>query len=204
MGIVFASFSTSLDGFIARPDNHVGPLFDWYWNGDVEVTPPGYPITFHMTAASAAYWKEVSTEGAFITGRRLFDFTSGWGGSPPNDSPTFVLTHRPPPADWPPRPDAPFTFVNDLESAMTQAKEAAGDGDIGVAGPNVAQQCLNAGLLDEVRIDLVPVLLGSGIRYFDHLDEEVGFEDPIVVEGNRVTHLRYRVKKGQCPASEVR
>jgi dihydrofolate reductase len=193
MGVTFAVFSTSLDGFIADPHDQVGPLMDWYNNGDVEVRPPGYPITFRMSAASAAYWNENATEGAFITGRRLFDFTKGWGGRPPNNSPTFVVTHRPPPADWPPVPDAPFTFVGDLETAMKLAREAAGDGDVGVAGANIAQQCLNAGYLDEVRVDLVPVLLGAGIRYFDNLDASVELDDPQVVQGTRVTHLRYRV-----------
>ncbi|MBB5789516.1 dihydrofolate reductase family protein [Jiangella mangrovi] len=197
MGTVLSSFSTSLDGFIAAPDGSVGPLFDWYTNGDVEVRPPGYPITFHMTRASADYWNRTATsEGAFVTGRALFDFAHGWGGRPPNDAPTFVVTHRPPPADWPPIPDAPFTFVGDLETAMRLAREVAGDdGDIGVAGPNLAQQCLNAGWLDEVRIDLVPVLLGDGIRYFDNLDSQVVLEDPEVVQGSRVTHLRYRVRR---------
>lgn len=194
MGIVFASFSTSLDGFVADPDGDVGPLFDWYRNGDVEVRPAGYPITFRMSAASAAYWDEVSTEGAFVCGRRLFDFTRGWGGRPPNASPTFVVTHRPPPPDWPPLPDAPFTFVDSLDAAMAGARAVAGDGDIGVAGADLAQQCLAAGLLDEVRVDLVPVLLGRGIRYFGALPDTVLLDDPQVVEGTRVTHLRYRVR----------
>lgn len=197
MGTVYSRFSTSLDGFIADPADQVGPLFDWYNNGDVEVRPPGYPITFRMSAASARYWEETANEGAFVTGRRLFDYTHGWGGNPPMGSPTFVVTHRPPPEDWPPHPDAPFTFVTDgLESAMEQAKAAANGGDVGVAGANLAQQCLRAGLLDEVRIDLIPVILGQGIRYFDNLDENIELEDPQVVQGNRVTHLRYRVKRG--------
>ncbi|MQA78721.1 MAG: hypothetical protein GEV10_09625 [Streptosporangiales bacterium] len=197
MCAVFSSFSTSLDGFIADPHDQVGPLFDWYWNGDVEVKPAGYPITFRMSEVSARYWDGLDKEGAFVTGRRLFDFTKGWGGNPPNGAPTFVVTHRPPPEDWPPRPDAPFTFVPDgLESALDQAKATADGHDVGVAGADLAQQCLNAGLLDEVRIDLVPVLLGKGIRYFDNLDAGVMLEDPTVVEGTRVTHLRYRVRKG--------
>jgi len=129
----------------------------------------------------------------------LFDFTGGWGGMPPNNSPTFVVTHRPQPADWPPRPDAPFMFVGGLETAMKLAKETAGDGDVGVTGADIAQQCLNAGLLDEVRIDLVPVLLGAGIRYFDHLDASVVLEDPKVAGGKRVAHLRYRVRRRQSP-----
>ena len=93
--------------------------------------------------------------------------------------------------------DAPFTFVTDgLESAVAQAKAVAGDKTVGVAGPTIAQQCINAGLLDEVHIELVPVLLGQGIRFFDHLQRPVVFEDPTVIEGRRVIHLVYRVRNG--------
>lgn len=197
MGIVFSSFSTSLDGFIAYPDDHVGSLFDWYTNGDIEVRPPGYPLTLRMSEASARHWHETAdNEGAFVCGRRIFDYTQGWGGIPPMGVPTFVVTHRPPPEDWPPVPDAPFTFVTDgVESAVRQARAAAGDLDVAVSGPNVAQQCLNAGLLDEVRIDLVPIFVGTGIRYFDHLiDTSIAFDGPRIIEGNGVTHLRYRVR----------
>lgn len=198
MARIVSQFSTSLDGFIAGPDDQVGPLFDWYDNGEVEVTPPsdGYPITFHMSEASARYWRQVDREGAFVTGRRLFDFTKGWGGRPPGGSPTFVVSHRPPPGDWPPVPDAPFTFVDNLDDALDQARAVAGDGDVGVAGADLVQQCLQAGHLDEVRIDLVPVLLGSGIRYFDNLaGGPIAFEDPEIFQGTRVTHLIYRAKR---------
>lgn len=196
MARVVSQFSMSLDGFIADPNDDVSRLLDWYWNGDVEVTPPGYPITFRMSEASARYWHEVADpEGAFVCGRRIFDYTHGWGGNPPNGVPTFVVTHRPPPKDWPPRPDAPFTFVDSLESGLEQAKSVAGSHDVGVAGPNITQQCLNAGWLDEVRIDLVPVMLGKGIRYFDNITNvDAKFEGPDIVEGTGVTHLRYQVK----------
>jgi dihydrofolate reductase len=100
------------------------------------------------------------------------------------------------PEGWP-RADAPFTIVTDgVQSAVAQAKEVAGDKNVGLAGPNVIQQCLNARLLDEVTIELVPVLLGEGIRFFDNLaDPPVMFENPTIIEGDRVTHLRYRVRR---------
>jgi dihydrofolate reductase len=197
MGTVVASFSMSLDGFIADPEDNVGPLFDWYFNGSVEITPPGYPITYKMSEASAKYWNEFTKDaagGALVCGRRVFDYTKGWGGNPPMGGPAFVVSHRPPPENWPPRPDAPFTFVTDgVESAVAQAK-AAGNGNVGITGPNIAQQCLNLGLLDEVRIDLVQVLLGKGIRYFDNItNTSARFERAEVVEGDGVTHLSYRV-----------
>ena len=195
MGVVFSSFTVSLDGFVADPDGSVsGELLDWYNNGDIEVRPAGYPITFTMSAASAAYWHQNETEGVFVCGRGIFDQAQGWAGRPPNDSPTFVITHRPPPADWPPVPGAPFTFVDSVEAALTQARTVAAGRDINVAGPSIAQQCLNLGLLDEVRLDLAPIFLGAGIRYFDNLEnEKVHLELLQVVEGHQVTHLRYKV-----------
>jgi dihydrofolate reductase len=198
MPSVVASFCMSLDGFVADPDGNVGPLFDWHHNGDVEVVPPGYPLRFRMSKASAQYWEELIEQakgGAIVAGRAIFDYTSGWGGNSPMGGPVFVVTHRPPPENWPTETTVPYTFVHDgVESAVRQAK-AAGDGGVGVAGPNIAQQCLNLGLLDEVRVDLVPVFLGTGIRYFDNIENTgVRLDRVQVVEGDGVTHLQYRVR----------
>ena len=151
----------------------------------------------HVSEASAGYLREaLAGVGALVAGRRLFDHTRGWGGSHPLGVPVFVLTHTTP-EGWP-RDDAPFTFVTDgVESAVAQAKAVAGDKTVAVASPNVAQQCLNAGLLDGIGVDLVPVLLGDGIRFFDNLSNApVALEGPRVIEGTGVTHLYYRVK---CP-----
>ncbi len=196
---VSAQFSMSLDGFIGGSDGSVGPLFDWYEAGAVETWMAGHPRPFHLSESDAVYWKSLPKEGAFITGRNLFDVAKGWGGHPPNESPTVVLTHREPPDDWPPiRRDeqpAPFEFVGDLDTALERAGELAGGGEIGVAGPDVVQQCLRRGVLDELRVDLVPVLLGGGIRWFDDLDEVMLLDDPSIVPGIRVTHLTYRVRR---------
>lgn len=195
MATVIASFSMSLDGFVADRSDAVGPLFDWYGNGDVEVRWPGNDMVSHTTPASAEYLRDViDNTGALVTGRRLFDYTGGWAGSHPLGVPVFVVSHSVP--DGWPRDDAPFTFVTDgVESAVAQAKAVAGDRIVGVGGPNVAQQCLDAGLLDEVHVQLVPVLLGEGIRFFDDVQgAPVMLDDPVVIEGRRVTHLRYRVQ----------
>jgi dihydrofolate reductase len=196
MATVVAELSMSLDGFVADPSDQVGPLFDWYQNGDVKVaTAVPDRWTFRTSEASARYLREsMERTGALVTGRRLFDVAGGWGGTHPWGVPVFVVTHSVP-EGWP-REDAPFTFVTDgVERAVEQAKATAGDGWVGVAGPNVAQQCLNAGLLDEVHVDLVPVLLGRGIRFFDNLSNApVALEGPTVIEGTGVTHLCYRVK----------
>jgi len=193
---VVASFCMSLDGFVARPDDSVGPLFDWYQSGDVEVPMAGYPIDFHVSPASASYLRaflEPVRGGAFVCGRRVFDYTHGWGGNPPGGGRAFVVTHRPPPS-WSSENLAPFTFVSDVASAVSQAR-AAGNGTVGVSGPSIARQCLALGLLDEVRIDLVPVFLGEGVRCFSGLDSRFGLLERVeVVAGEGVTHLRYRVR----------
>jgi dihydrofolate reductase len=185
-----------LDGFIAHLDDGVEHLFDWYDNGEVDIQWPGNDMVSHVTPASAAYLRDtIANAGALVIGRRLFDYTQGWGGSHPIGVPVFVVTHSLP-EGWP-RADAPFTIVLDgVESAVTQASAVAGDKTVGVAGPNVIQQCLNAGLLDELWIELVPVLLGEGIRFFDNLTgPPVMLENPTVIEGDRVTHLMYKVRK---------
>ncbi|WP_309075850.1 dihydrofolate reductase family protein [Paenarthrobacter sp.] len=199
---VSAQFSMSLDGFIAREDDGIGPLFDWYEAGSVETWMPGHPVPFHLSEADADYWKSLPREGAFISGRRIFDVAKGWGGHPPDESPTVVLTHREPPQDWPPaRRDgkpAPFEFVGDLDSALERAAHFAAGREIGVAGADVVQQCLRRGVVDELRVDLVPVLLGSGIRWFGDLATDILLDDPVIVPGTRVTHLVYQIRS---PAS---
>jgi dihydrofolate reductase len=109
--------------------------------------------------------------------------------------PAFVVTHTVP-REWV-YEGSPFTFVTDgVESAVEQAKAVAGDKDVGVSAASIAQQCLKAELLDEIHIDLVPVLLGGGVRFFDNLgDEPVELERMRVVEAPGVTHLQFRVVK---------
>jgi dihydrofolate reductase len=190
-----ANMSMSLDGFIADPSDGVEHLFGWYFNGNVEIPTAMPQLTFRTSEASAAHLREsFASVGALIAGRRLFDHTFGWGGRHPVDVPVFVVTHAVP-EGWP-RDDAPFTFVtNGVESAVAQAKATAGEKVVAVASPTIVQQCLNAGLLDEISVDLMPVLLGKGIRFFDNLaNTPVRLEDPRVIEGTGVTHLIYRVK----------
>src|SRR6266536_5469739 len=182
MAVVISEMSMSLDGFVAAPADQVGPLFDWYANGEVE-TPTAVPErwTFRTSEASARYLREgLMKIGAEVIGRRLFDLTNGWDGAGPSGAPVFVVTHSVPEERQ--DKDAPFIFVTGgVASAVEQARATAGDGLVGVAGPNIVQQCLDLGLLDEVRINLVPVLLGEGIRYFDNLaDSPVMLEDPQV------------------------
>ena len=196
MGKVVSQASMSLDGYIADPSGNVGPLFDWYGNGDVEVTGADPDRVFRVSAASAAYLRDAwSNAGASVIGRRLFDLTNGWNGKPPVGEAVFVVTHRPP-EDWD-FPDAPFTFVTDgVASAVAQAKELAGDRYVSVTPGNVGGQAFRAGLVDEVLVDLVPVVFGAGVRYFgDYAGSPLLLENPEIVQGDRVTHLRCRVRR---------
>jgi dihydrofolate reductase len=205
MGKVRTGHSVSLDGCIAGPND--GPeapmgeggekLLAWYSGGDTEYGLPGTEMVFRVSPQTAEVLRETSrTTGALVTGRRTFDLTHGWGGGHPLGVPVFVLTHTLPQEEWV-YEGSPFTFVTEgLENALEQAKTVAGDKDVGVIGASLVQQCIGAGLLDEIHFDLVPVLLGNGVRLFDHLDTEpVDLECIRVIEGAGVTHLTFRVVK---------
>jgi dihydrofolate reductase len=197
MSKVIAIMSMSLDGFVADPADGVAEVFDWYADsGDVEISTGGSsPMTFHVSEASAEHIRSLTSElGAVLTGRRTFEVADGWGGNHAW-GPAFVLTHEVP-AGWP-RPDSTVHFVSDgIESAVAQATAAAGGKAVGVHGADTIQQCLNAGLLDEISVDIAAVLLGSGVRLFDRLaDTPATLGDPTVIAGAGVTHLRYPVNE---------
>ena len=196
MSKVAAIMSMSLDGYVADLDDGVDEVFDWYTSGDIEIHTGGSdPMTFRVSEPSAEHLRGLASGlGAMLTGRRTFDAAQGWGG---NDAwgPAFVLTHEIP-AGWP-RPDSTVHFVTDgIDSAVSQAKAAAAGKSVGVHGADTIQQCLNAGLLDEICVDIAAVLLGSGVRLFDHLDGMPAvLGNPTVTAGVGVTHLRYPVRK---------
>ena len=205
MGKVSTGLSMSLDGFIAGPND--GPeqplgeggehLFRWYSSGDTEYRLPGTEMTFMVSPQSARLLREAHSKmGAFVTGRRTFDITNGWGGRPPLGVPTFVVTHTLP-GEWV-YGRSPFTFVTDggVENAVERAKAVAGEKDVAVGAASIAQQCIRSGLLDEIHIDLVPVLLGDGVRLFDHLGAgPIELERTDAVEAPGVTHLTFRILK---------
>jgi dihydrofolate reductase len=202
MGKVATGLTMSLDGFIAGPNDGPGQplgeggmrLFDWYSSGDTDYEMPGTEMVVRVSPQSADLLREAHAKmEAFVTGRRTFDITNGWGGSPPLSVPTFVVTHTIP-QDWV-YEGSPFTFVTEgVESAVEQAKEAAGEKDVAVGAASIAQQCIRAGLLDEIHIDLVPVLLGDGVRLFDNLgDVQVELERTEIIEAPDVTHMTFRV-----------
>ena len=195
MANVIAIMSMSLDGYVADPSDGVAEVFNWYTAGEVDVPNPSSDFTFHVSAASAGHLRALMSEvGAMVTGRRTFDLADGWGGQHPWGIPAFVVTHRVP-VGWP-RAGSTVHFVTEgVESAVTQAASAAGDRAVGVHGGETIRQCLDAGLLDEIQIDLAPVLLGSGISLFDGLQKApVILGNPRVIAGIGVTHLRYPVR----------
>ena len=152
-------------------------------------------MTFRVSRPSAEHLHGLISElGAMLTGRRTFDEAQGWGGNHAW-GPAFVLTHQIP-GGWP-RPDSTVHFVTDgIESAVDRAKTAAAGMSVGVHGADTIQQCLNAGLLDEIQVDIAALLLGSGIRLFDRLaSTPIVLGNPSVIAGIGVTHLRYSVRK---------
>jgi dihydrofolate reductase len=192
---VIATASISLDGFVARPDDNPGPIFDWFEAGDVAIAPGDPDRVFHIDQASADYtvasWRRTVVG---IVGRRLFDITNGWDGRPPGglDGHVIVVTHEPP-TDWPFADSAPFSFVDGIEEAVRQAVERAGDLDVSITGGDLTGQALRAGLVDELRLGLTPVILGTGKSFFgDYAGDPILFDDPEVVQGERVLHLHYR------------
>ena len=195
MGKVITGISMSLDGFIAGPGDDVQHLFTWYFSSDTDIPVQGGRMVLKVSPQSAEVFAEaMRTTGAMVAGRRMFDVARAWDGTPPFAS-CFILT-RTVPQEWV-KEGSPFTFVTDgIESAIRQAKQAAGDKNVAVATASTTQQCLKAGLLDEIHIDLVPVLLGAGIRLFEHLGTApIQLESNGVIDAPGVAHLRYRVVK---------
>ena len=192
MSTVIMHNVVSVDGFIADADDEVGPLFDWYGNGDVPLDDAG---TMKVSPTSAAYAKPMwASIGSMVIGRHLFDITNGWEASPPAGDHVVVVSHRPRPEGW--HPEASYYFIDDVAAAIAKARELAGERVVAVAAGNVGGQAFALGQVDEVAMDVVPVVFGSGKRYFGAVESEQLLEDPhTVIQGDRVLHLRYRVRR---------
>lgn len=196
MGKVMVVAAMSVDGFIADPSDGVGPLFDFYGNGPVATAPGDPERTFHVTPQTAEYLEGWRNVGACVIGRRLFDITDGWGGRPAAGDHVFVVTHSAP-TGWAFAADAPFTFVTDgVRSAVEQARAFAGDRDVSVSAGDIGRQALDEGLVDEVVLNVAPAVFGRGVRFFGEIAKPpLLLENPTVVEGDRVIHLTYPVRK---------
>ncbi|CAN5259786.1 dihydrofolate reductase family protein [soil metagenome] len=212
---LMCDISMSLDGFIAGPNQNLDqPLGDGgerlhEWVFGLASFRERHGLSGGTDNADSEVIEEtLSRTGATVMGRRMFSGGKGpwsddpnaagwWGDDPPFRTPVFILTHhaRETVAKT---GGTTFTFVTDgIESALEQARAAAGDKDVAVGGgASVVQQFLRAGLLDELQIHVVPVLLGGGVRLFDNLGaERVELASTRVIESATVTHLKYRVVK---------
>jgi dihydrofolate reductase len=182
--------SMSLDGFIAGPnegpDNGLGDggerLHEW-------------PFPGAENGANRRIYDEFMATGAIVAGRGTFEPAAGWGGDHHDGASIFIYSRREPGIDigeWP-----LVTYMSDVNTALAQAKEAAGEKNVLVHGAAVAQLALAAGLLDELEIHLIPVLLGQGRRLFDNLEpEHIELERTRILEGEGgVTHMHYRIQR---------
>ena len=199
MSTVMTHAVVSLDGFIADDHDDVGPLFDWYFNGDhalsaqqmADPEPGGFRMSKTSFDYTSAMWDRI---GAIIQGRHLFDLTNGWEAKPPAGDHLLVVSHRPKPEGWHPEADVPF--FDDLAEAVAEARRRAGDKIVAICAGDMGGQALAAGLVDEVAMDVVPVVFGSGKRYFGPIDGQHLLEDPhVVIQGDRVLHLRFAVRR---------
>jgi len=190
--------STSLDGFITGPnegpDNGLGHgghrLHEWAMTGgDVDLE-----ALSRSGGVNGKVVDEFMSTGATVAGRRTFEWAGGWGGDHHDGAPIFIYSRQEPGIDisgWP-----LVTYVDSVESAMSRAKEAAGNRNVLVHGAAVAQLALAAGVLDELELHVVPVLFGQGRRLFDGMDpDQIELERTRILEGEGgVTHLHYRVQ----------
>ena len=203
MGKVTFNMTMSLDGFVADPndgpENGLGDggdgLFTWYFSGDTEVfMSEGVPPLKVSKQSAKILKKAFSNIGAGVWGRRTFDIAHAWGGNPPG-SPAFIVTHNIP-QEWV-KEGSPFIFVTDgVESAIHQAKKAAGDKDVVICTPSILQQALKAGLVDEIHVDVAPILIGGGVSLFDHFGSApINLECIGNIQAPGVTHLGFRVIK---------
>lgn len=193
MGKIVMYASVSIDGFIADRHDQPGALFDWLISGEVPLDESGaLKVSQRSYDYTRAYWGQI---GVTIVGRHVFDLTDGWDGKPPSGiDHVIVVTRRPAPQGW--DSAAPFHFIDGIEAAVSMARELVGERIIEVAAGEVGGQVFAAGLIDEVRMDVAPVVIGAGKRYFGSLEVQHLLEDPEeVIQGNRVLHLRYPVSR---------
>jgi dihydrofolate reductase len=199
MGKVIASITTSVDGYVTGPGD--GPEYGLGRGGErLHYWVMGGPWTyegghdFAMHGPDKEFYDElVSAMASGVVGRGMYDAAGAWGGTNPFPGTLFVLTHRT--ADQP-AAETGFRFVADLDTALAQAAETAGDGDIAVGGgADIIRQALAAGKVDELAISTAPVILGGGKRLFDGFDRDIDLEVIKVYSSPYATHVRYTVAK---------
>ena len=195
MGVVWLNITTSLDGFVAGPNDDVARLHEWLFAGDIVVKQGSGEFRLRTEADATNFREMLSRSGAIVMGKRTSDLGSEpWGDDPPFPAPCFVVTHESRPTLRKGRTS--FTFVTGgIERAIALARDAAGATDVQVmGGASTAQQAVSSGLLDEIELHIVPLLLGDGKRLFPD-GAAVQLEQTQIVPSVGVTHTRYRVVK---------
>ncbi len=195
MSKVIIEMSMSLDGFVSGPDD--GNEFPLGRDGIKHVFAWYSSATEKGGANRDEVERMYAESGAYIFGRRTYDITGGWGGSHPvKGVPLFILTHNPPAPETVPKGDSKIVFVTDgIESAVRQAKTAAGGKNVVLSGASPCQQALESGVVDEVLIHLAPSLIGSGVRLFERFKAPISLEKLSATDGPFATHVRYSVVK---------
>lgn len=195
MGKIISNMSMSVDGIIHADTDGVDRLFQWYSAGPQEVASESSAVGYSMEPDNARYLAESKDQiKVIIGGRNVFDEAGGWGGKHPTGAKVIILSHSTPDG-WQDTDDIRFMDAH-ITEAVDAARGLADGADIAIATPTIVKQCLEQGLLDEITIDIVPVLLGKGLRYFDQLDDlDIKLSEPTIVQGTGVTHLRYTVQK---------
>ncbi len=187
------NFSMSLDGYIAGPNDKPGNpggdgfdrLHEWF--------APGGGAFVRPSGAAGELFDEIMAFGALVTGRRTAEQANHWGGDI-NGTPIFVLSHRPPDPSIAAYPLVRYVSEG-IVSGVAQAKAASNGRNVIVHGAHTAQRALDAGVIDELQIDLIPVLFGAGRRLFDVLPSRVELEIVRVIDTPQATHIRYRVRR---------
>lgn len=195
MGKLISNMSMSVDGIIHADTDGVARLFQWYSAGPQEVASESSAVGYSMEPDNARYLAESKDQiKVIIGGRNVFDEAGGWGGKHPTGAKVIILSHSTPDG-WQDTDDIRFMDAH-ITEAVDAARGLADGADIAIATPTIVKQCLEQGLLDEITIDIVPVLLGKGLRYFHQLDDlDIKLSEPTIVQGTGVTHLRYTVQK---------
>ena len=206
MSKVIIDQTLSLDGFVTGPEDDARHplgtgggerLFDWYQGGEPMRGDGRFAPTGKNRAVVEATF---DAYGAFVTGRRTYDFTNGWKGTHPLARHVVVLTHRAP-TDFP-KGDSTFVFTHDIRNAIQRAKRVAGRKDICLGTCDVAQQALDAGLVDELFLHVAPIVLGGGRRLFQRVERSpIAFEQTDVIVGPGATHVRYRIPRARRMAA---
>jgi dihydrofolate reductase len=197
---VIAAITTSVDGYVAGPDEGPGlglgrggeRLHYWVMGGPW--TYEAEPEEFGLSGVDKEYFDDLTANlGAGVCGRGMYEAAEAWGGTNPFDGPLYVLTHR---IEDAPDPSTGFHFVDGLEEAMQLATEAAAGRDVAISGgADVIRQTLAAGYVDELAISTAPVVLGGGTRLFEGFDLDIDLEVKRVYTSQYATHVRYTVKR---------